>query len=347
MPILSLVLPGVGAAVLSWLLTPLARQLALRLGAVDRPTARKIHLTPTPRLGGLAVVGAAVLVFAFVSATTAMLRPDPLWLGLALGLVPIVVVSFIDDVRRLSAGLKFLGHLAGAVIAVSLGVSLNPDVHILGYTVHIGMWAAPISVLWLIGVTNAFNLVDGLDGLSAGLALISAGSLVPVFLVVHQPGIAVAAVIVAGAVAGFLPYNFHPASSFLGDTGATAIGFTLACLALRGGSTMSAGFATLLPIIVFGVPVADTVLSIVRRAIGAAGWQGRGRIFTADRKHVHHRLLDLGLDQRRRGSPAVRRRSLSCGGRPRLGIPHGRKSRPPAGGPPAGRLRRRRPPWLR
>ncbi len=234
-----------------------------------------------------------------MSATTSVFKADSLWFGLALGLIPIVVVSFVDDVRRLPAGPKFAGHVAGAIVAVALGVSLNPDVHVLGYTVHIGMWAAPISVMWLIGVTNAFNLVDGLDGLSAGLAFISAGSLVAVFLLVHQPGIAVAAMILAGALAGFLPYNFHPASSFLGDTGATAIGFTLACLALRGGSTVSAGFATLLPIIVFGVPVADTLLSIVRRAIGAAGWHGRGRIFTADREHVHHRLLDLGLDQRR------------------------------------------------
>jgi len=298
MPVLFLVLPGIGAAVLSWLLTPLARWLALRLGAVDRPIARKIHVAPTPRLGGLAVVGAAVLVFAFVRATTALIKPESLWFGLAIGLIPILVVSFIDDVRRLPAVPKFVGHITGAVVAVALGVSLNHDVHVLGYTVHIGMWAAPISVMWLIGVTNAFNLVDGLDGLSAGLAFISAGSLVPVFLLVHQPGIAVAAMILAGALAGFLPYNFHPASSFLGDTGATAVGFTLACLALRGGSTVSAGFATLLPLIVFGVPVADTLLSIVRRAISAAGWQGRGRIFTADREHVHHRLLDLGLDQR-------------------------------------------------
>jgi len=299
MRILLFALPGVAAAVLSWLLTPMARRVAVGVGAVDRPAARKIHVMPTPRLGGLAVVASAVAVLAVIGLTTRLLHRESLWLGVGLGLVPVLLVSIADDIRRVSAGWKFLGHLAGATIAVSLGVTLAPVIHLFGHTIDIGWWAFPVSVLWLVGVTNAFNLVDGLDGLSAGLALISAGGLIAVFVIAHQTGMAIAALVLAGAIVGFLPYNFHPASIFLGDTGATAIGFCLASLALRGGSTTPAGFATLLPVIALGVPIAETLISMLRRALGAAIRHDAARIFTADRAHLHHRLLDLGLGHRR------------------------------------------------
>jgi len=299
MRILLFALPGVAAAVLAWLLTPLARRLALRVGAVDRPSARKIHAVPTPRLGGAAVVASAALVLGVVGTTTRLVQRESLWLGVGVGLLPILAVSILDDIKRLSAGWKFLGHLTGATVAVTLGVSLAPEVHLFGHTINIGVWAFPISILWLVGITNAFNLVDGLDGLSAGLALISAGSLIAVFVIAHQTQTAVAALILAGAILGFLPYNIHPASIFLGDTGATAIGFCLAALALRGGSTTSAGFATLLPVIVLGVPIADTLVSMLRRAMGRFAGRDSSHIFAADRSHLHHRLLDLGFDYRR------------------------------------------------
>lgn len=295
MSLLAFVLPGVASAVLAGLLTPAVRRLAIRLGAVDQPGGRKVHTSPTPRLGGLAVIAAAVVVLGALGIWTSLLRRESLWLGLSLGVLPIVFVSVWDDVRGLTARWKFLGHLVGAAVAVALGVSLGSEIHLFGHTLPIGAWAVPISMLWLIGVTNAFNLVDGLDGLSAGLALISAGSLVAVFVIAHQTPAAVAALVLAGAIVGFLPHNVHPARVFLGDTGATAIGFALACLALRGGSTFSAGFATLLPLIVLGVPVADTLISMLRRALHAATVRDSGRMFEADRGHLHHRLLDLGF----------------------------------------------------
>ena len=297
MSILSLVLPSIAAAGLAWALTPLAGRFALRVGAVDRPSARKVHEVPTPRLGGLAVVASTAVVLAVVDATTGLRVPPELWMGLGQGLLPILLVSVVDDVRGLGAGWKFLGHLAGALIAVGAGITLGDGVHLFGAAIHIGVLAYPLSVLWLIGVTNAFNLVDGLDGLSAGLALISAGSLVPVFLLAHESGVAIAALVLAGSLVGFLPYNLHPAKVFLGDTGAASVGFALACLALRGGSTFSAGFATLLPVIVFAVPIADTAVSMARRLLGSAG-TGPGRMFVADRSHFHHRLLDIGLNHR-------------------------------------------------
>lgn len=298
MGIMLFVLPGVAAAALSFALTPVARRIAVRVGAVDLPSSRKVHQVATPRLGGLAVVVSAAVVLATALAVGRRGPSEQLWLGLGLGLLPVLFVSLVDDVRRLSAGWKFLGHLAGAAIAVHFGVALSDTIHVFGAELHVGVLAYPLSILWLVGVTNAFNLVDGLDGLSAGLALISAGSLVPIFVLVHQAGATIAALVLAGAIAGFLPWNLHPAKVFLGDTGATAIGFALACLSLRGGSTVSAGFATLLPLIVLGVPVADTLLSMARRLLQADGGSAR-QMFVADRAHLHHRLLALGFNQGR------------------------------------------------
>lgn len=292
MRLLFFALPGLFATAAAWFLTPFARRLALRLGAVDQPAARKVHRDPTPRLGGVAVVAASLSVFVVALAFSPWIRADWLWVGIGVGLLPIFCVSFADDVGRLSALTKGLAHVAGASLAVACGVVLNPEVHLFGQTLHIGYLAGPLSVLWLVGVTNAFNLVDGLDGLSAGLALISAGSLVGVFVLVHQTGIAVAVSILAGAILGFLPYNLYPAKIFLGDTGATAIGFILGCLTLRGGSTMTAGFATLLPVIILGLPVADTLLSMLRRAVARWSEREANGVFEADRSHIHHRLLD-------------------------------------------------------
>ena len=178
------------------------------------------------------------------------------------------------------------------------GVVLSPEVHFLGEPWRIGIFAAPLSVLWIVGVTNAFNLVDGLDGLSAGLALISSVSLAAVFLIAGQRITAGCVLVLAGALLGFLPYNAYPAKIFLGDTGAASIGFVLACFALKGGSTLSAGFATVLPILVLGLPVAETLISMARRLVRRAEKRGSG-VFEADRGHIHHRLLELGMDHRR------------------------------------------------
>jgi UDP-GlcNAc:undecaprenyl-phosphate GlcNAc-1-phosphate transferase len=161
--------------------------------------------------------------------------------------------------------------------------------------VSIGWLAIPISIVWLVGVTNAFNIIDGLDGLAAGLALISAVSLAAVAIVVGRFGMATAALVLAGAIVGFLPFNFHPAKMFMGDSGSATIGFFLACLALRGGSTISAGLAILLPIVVLGLPLAETLVSMARRFLRKLD-DGSGKgMFAADRGHFHHRLLDLGL----------------------------------------------------
>lgn len=294
--------PAIAAALLSYALTPFAGRLALRVGALDQPGPRKIHHRPIPRLGGVAVfvaIGAvAVATYCLLPAAWDAL-PSRLVVALALGLAPIMAVSIRDDIRPLAPAPKFAAHLGGAITAVALGVTLGPDVHLFGHTITIGWLAFPLSVLWLVGATNAFNIVDGLDGLSAGLALISAVGLFAVFMIANQPAMAGAALVLAGGLGGFLPYNMFPARMFFGDTGATAIGFCLAAFALRGGATLSAGFATLLPVFVLGLPIAETMISMARRLVKRFDQKDAAGVFEADRNHMHHRLLALGVEHPR------------------------------------------------
>lgn len=294
--------PGLLAAAASFALTPLVRLLAFQVGAVDRPGARKVHKAPIARLGGLAVVAALIgLIGLRQGGVLPSTSPTPpgLVLGIVCGLLPIFAISVVDDIKALPALPKFLAHLLGASIAVHFGIVLEPHIHLFGREIVIGVFAVPLSLLWLVGVTNAFNIVDGLDGLSAGLALISAISLAAVFFISGQSGMASMALVLAGALLGFLPYNVFPASIFLGDTGATAIGFVLGCFALRGGATLSAGFAILVPLFALGLPVTETLISIARRVVRRFEKAGGSGVFEADRDHIHHRLLALGIDHQK------------------------------------------------
>jgi UDP-GlcNAc:undecaprenyl-phosphate/decaprenyl-phosphate GlcNAc-1-phosphate transferase len=294
--------PALTAAVFSYVLTPFAGRLALRIGAVDHPGPRKIHHHPIPRLGGIAVITAVGLVAIaswLLMPSVQQALPATICLGVALGVLPIIAVSLRDDVKPLRPGPKFAAHLLGACIAVAFGVCLNDVVHLFGHTITIGWLAYPLSVAWLVGMTNAFNIVDGLDGLSAGLALISAFALSGVFLLANESATAGAALLLAGGIAGFLPYNTFPARMFFGDTGATAVGFCLATFAMRGGSTLSAGFAVLLPAIILGLPIAETVISMARRLLRQMEQHDAGGVFQPDRNHMHHRLLALGIDHPR------------------------------------------------
>ena len=290
-----LVLPTAAAAALAFALTPLTARLAVRMGAIDMPGHRKTHATPIPRLGGLAVVSASGILWAAATWLFGVALPRELSIGLIAGGLPILAVSVLDDTKGVRASRKFLVHAAAAAIAVASGVSLGETVHLFDMNIPVGIWSAPLSVIWLIGVTNAFNLIDGLDGLSAGLGLIAAVCMAAVFGLTGQPIMAGASLVLAGALAGFLPYNLHPAKLFLGDVGATALGFCLGAFALKGGSTLSSGFAALVPVLIMGLPIADTLIAVARRAIGRLDSRRSG-LFVADRDHIHHRLLAHGID---------------------------------------------------
>ena len=203
----ALVLTPLAAAAIAYAISPWVTRLAVSIGAIDLPDARKIHHRPTPRLGGLAIIIAVAIVLLgspFVFGTAWATSPE-LARGLVLGLLPIVVVSLFDDVRPVAARTKFLCHIAGASLAVALGIALPEHLHVLGFEFWIGPLAAPISVLWLAGITNAFNIIDGLDGLAAGLAFIAAVAVSAVFVTGGQLPAAMLPLALAGAIAGFLP----------------------------------------------------------------------------------------------------------------------------------------------
>jgi UDP-GlcNAc:undecaprenyl-phosphate GlcNAc-1-phosphate transferase len=288
------------AALISYLATPLVRRLALGTGAVDKPDlapgGRRIHKKSTPRLGGLAIFAgftAATALGTFIAHGLGWQQLVGLWFG---SLV-VVVVGIADDYLDLPAKVKLAGQIAAAVVFVVFGNDIdwisNPwaDGPFPGMT-YIGTWGIPVTIFWLVGVTNTLNLIDGLDGLAAGVASIASVTLLLVAVRQGQPYVVLVTAALAGSALGFLPYNFNPAKIFMGDTGSMFLGFTLAGIAVQGTLKSATTIALAVPLLALGVPILDTTLAILRRFK-----QGQP-IFQADRSHLHHRLLELGLSQR-------------------------------------------------
>ncbi|MEO8625441.1 MAG: MraY family glycosyltransferase, partial [Candidatus Limnocylindrales bacterium] len=300
-----------GAALVSLLLTPLTIRYAARLGAIDEPDqGRRVHETPIPRTGGIAVAASFVIVGVAGLAINAVFHFAPplrevrtpqliaLFLGVGLG----GLLGYLDDRLQLRARWQFIGQFVLAAIAVALGIGIekfpNPFggapyqvaggllVHIAGYGFDIGV--AAITTIWIVGMLNSVNFVDGLDGLLGGIALIAVSTLGIVSLTGEsvQPAVAVMCGLMAGALLGFLRYNFHPARVFIGTSGVFAVGYALAALSVLGTAKLAVA------LLVLGVPIIDTFWIIIRRTLS-----GRSP-FSADRGHFHHRLLDLGLSHR-------------------------------------------------
>ncbi|MGO9178872.1 MAG: glycosyltransferase family 4 protein [Candidatus Limnocylindrales bacterium] len=286
------------AALVAFLLTPVAARLAVKVGAIDRPGERRVHHEATPRGGGLAVaaafvvVGLGVLVFQRRQDLVPFgLRPPPRELaGLFLGAGLAAVFGFVDDRFDLRARWQFLAQAVLALVAIVSGMTIgfvnNPfGSGIISIT---GVFALGFTAFWIIGMVNAINWIDGLDGLSTGIAMIAALTLGGISLTATptQPVVAILCLTMAGSLAGFLPWNFHPARIFVGTTGVFLIGYTLAVLSLLGTAKVAVA------LLVLGVPIIDAFWIIVRRlARGASP-------FAPDRGHLHHRLLDLGLSHR-------------------------------------------------
>lgn len=288
------------AALVSYLATPAVRRLALGTGALDKPDsgpgARHIHSQPTPRLGGLAIF-AGFTAAVGVGMLSTRLAGWEQFLGLWLGALVVLAVGIADDYLDLPAKVKLAGQVLAAVVFVLFGNSVqwisNPWAKgpFPGMT-YIGSWGTPLTIFWMVGVTNTLNLIDGLDGLAAGVASIASVTLLLVALQEGQPYVVLLAAALAGAALGFLPYNFNPAKIFMGDTGSLFLGFTLAGIAVQGTLKSATTIALAVPLLALGLPILDTTLAITRRFL-----HGRP-IFQADRGHLHHRLLALGLSQR-------------------------------------------------
>ncbi len=287
-----------GAALLSIVLTPLVRRLALRYRIVDRPGARRVHVTPIPRSGGLGVAAAFLGIaggFLIVNerlgliAVPPSLRPLDI-VALLLGGAVAAALGAIDDLLDLRARWQILGQVGLATGAVALGVGVdfvnNPFGA--GVIAFPALAAAAFTIFWIVGMINSINWIDGLDGLSSGVAIIAAVTLGLISLSTrfNQPLIAVLCFVLAGALLGFLRWNFHPASIFAGTSGVQFVGYTLAVLAILGTAKVAVA------LLVLGVPILDTFWIIVRRL------SQRRSPFSPDRQHIHHRLLDLGLSHR-------------------------------------------------
>jgi len=293
-----IVIVFVAAALAALLLTPLVRKVMLRYEIVDRPAARRINTIPVPRGGGLAVSAAFLLVagvYLIVNQGAGSV-PVPLSLdpsdfaALLLGGAVAAALGAIDDLLDLRARLQLIGQLALAGSAVALGITIDFIANPFGGPLLrvSGPIAAGLTIFWIVGMINSINWIDGLDGLSSGVAFIAAVTLGLISLTtqVAQPLIAVLCFMLAGALLGFLRWNFHPASIFAGTSGVQFVGYTLAVLAILGTAKVAVA------LLVLGVPIIDTFWIIVRRV------SQRRSPFTPDRTHIHHRLLDLGLSHR-------------------------------------------------
>lgn len=293
-------------AALSAVFTPVARRLATRWGVMDPPGIRKVHLHPVPRLGGTsialsAVVGLTALLWLqpLVEGQSVLRHAGPILLGGAL----VFALGLWDDLRPLTPVAKLLIETAVAALVVGTGIVIA-RVTVLGVTYDLGMLTGPVTVLWIVGLTNAFNLMDGLDGLAAGLGAIAATTSAIILISRGHHVEALLLVALLGATLGFLPYNFHPASIFLGDAGSLLLGFMLAVTAITGFQKGATALAAGVPLLVFALPLAETASSIVRRMWRrtAAPMDPPNRVlaraFVADQRHIHHRLMAGGLSHR-------------------------------------------------
>ena len=275
-------------------LTPVVISFARRTGALDAPDARKVHVRPIPRIGGIGIY-AAFMVSVLVQMSISDLSPElmtSLW-GLLAGGTIIVAIGIIDDYRDLPAKVKLLGQiLAACVLVIGFDVRIDVITDPLGDFIYLEYFAIPATIFWVVGLTNTVNLIDGLDGLAAGVSSIAA---VTIFLVAMEEGIPFVAMItaaLAGAAIGFLYYNFNPARIFMGDTGSVFLGFMLAGISVIGAVKSAATIALIVPILALGLPILDTTFAIVRRA------RNHRPIFKPDKGHLHHRLLAHGFTQK-------------------------------------------------
>ena len=302
--------PFLIAALMAGGLTYYVKSIAEKRGLADLPSPRKIHTKPVPRLGGVAIFLAFLIVVVGYSLGTHRLEfgPDKILMidrrlfGVILGALVLVIIGIIDDVRGLSPWKKLTGHLLAGVLVVAFGITipyirLGGGAHIdlgnwllnlnlLGYGVQISVWGDLITVLWIVIAINTMNFLDGLDGLASGISIITAVALFALSFSLSQWPMALLALIFAGSVVGFLPWNFNPAKIFMGDSGSMFLGFMLGVLSVISGGKVATAF------LILGIPLLDVLWVILRRIMHKTS------PFQADKMHLHHRLLSVGLTQR-------------------------------------------------
>ena len=286
------------------LATPLAKCIAQHLGAIDKPDERRINKVPIPRMGGIGIALGLVAAVAVQVAGTKLLGWPTVFVPhmqlqgvdyklLTVAVVIVFLTGAIDDVRNLKPRQKLLGQILAACVAAASGLVIgNVANPFTAELIPIGWLAYPITVVYLVAFTNVINLIDGLDGLAAGITAISCAAMFYLSYEAHQIDAAVLACILAGCCLGFLRYNFNPASIFMGDCGSNMLGFLLGVIALLGVNRVAAATTLIVPLVIAGVPIIDTFAAIVRRR------RGHTAISQADTGHIQHRLIKQGFDQK-------------------------------------------------
>jgi UDP-GlcNAc:undecaprenyl-phosphate GlcNAc-1-phosphate transferase len=294
------------ALALGLVATPLVQKLAVKVNALDLPGERKLHRQPVPRLGGIAIYLSFVITLnsgLLVSDALLKLVDDSLrgWLGLLFGGSIVLALGIVDDLYQLKPSAKLSFQLLAAAVVCLAGLRITQITNPFNGVIVLGWLSIPMTLLWIVGITNAMNLLDGLDGLASGVAAIITAAILSISLANGTYGTALVSAILCGSTLGFLRYNFNPARIFMGDSGSMFLGFTLAVISLQGTQKSTTAVAIFIPILFFGLPIADTLLAMGRRLIGGGG-QDRvrrySRVFEADREHIHHKLIDLGFSHR-------------------------------------------------
>ncbi len=271
------------AALVSYTTTPPVRLLAFRIGAIDIPTdARRMHKKPIPRIGGLAIFAG------FLVATLVFCEPSSQLFAIWIGGGILIILGILDDIFRLPALIKLVVQLCVAGIAVSFGILIE-HITLFGAHIEFGYFSIPITMLWIVGLSNAINLIDGLDGLSCGISAITSFSIFMVMLITGDYTAALITAILTGSCLGFLPYNKNPAKIFMGDTGALFLGYTLSIISVQGLFKLHTMLSFLVPLSIFALPIFDTLIAIIRRVL-----HGQSP-FHPDRGHFHHKLVDMGF----------------------------------------------------
>ncbi|CAM5334547.1 glycosyl transferase [Bacillus safensis FO-36b] [Bacillus safensis subsp. safensis] len=270
------------------IVTPIVKKFAIKIRAVDQPNKRKVHDKVMPRMGGLAIfIGVAA------GALAGGLFLHNKITAISVGAVLIVILGIFDDKYNLSARFKFLVQVLVACLIVSTGLKLDFfSVPSLTDRIELGWMAYPLTVLWIVGITNAINLIDGLDGLAAGISVIGLSTIAVMAFSADKILILSLSLVVIGSTIGFLFYNFHPAKIFMGDTGSLFLGYMISVLSLLGLYKSVTLFSVVVPVIILGVPIFDTTFAIIRRILN------KQPISAPDKSHIHHRLMAFGLSHR-------------------------------------------------
>ena len=290
----------------TFVITPYTIKLAKKLGAVDTPKdERRVNTVTMPRLGGLAIIAGFVISIIYLLIILSIeksinLVEDDLYIkliGFFIGGIIIGIVCFIDDLKDLPPMVKLSAQLLAAILVVTCGLRIdNINVPFFDKVGLPNIFAIILTIGWIVGVTNAINLIDGLDGLSSGIALISCVSMLIIFALNGSPIIAILLITaLAGALSGFLPFNFNPAKTFMGDAGSNFLGYCLSVISIFGVAKTYTLVVVVAPLIILGLPVIDTIVAIFRRIIKGKSIKA---IMKADKNHFHHKLLKMGFSQR-------------------------------------------------